>query len=118
MDALLSMKDSIDLLGSPNKYFNQIKSIVSVILAMALTYINDPNANPSIKQAVNNEINLNYPEIDKIMKKYNEEDNDPEMINDADKLVGLTSRIYQLIQSELPEGTTNNSLFNGLVSKA
>ncbi|MDD3453548.1 MAG: Hsp70 family protein [Bacilli bacterium] len=118
MDALLSMKDSIDLLGSPNKYFNQIKSIVSVVLAMAITYIDDPTANPSIKHAINNEINLNYPEIDKLMKKYNEDDNDPEMINDADKLVGLTARLYQLIQSELPEGTTNNSLFNGLVSKA
>ena len=40
------------------------------------------------------------------------------MIEDADRLVALTSRLYQLIANEMPEESTNNALFNGLVSKA
>ena len=50
--------------------------------------------------------------------KYDENDNEPEMIEDADRLVALTSRLYQLIANEMPEEATNNALFNGLVSKA
>ena len=72
----------------------------------------------SLKNEINNELNLKFKEIDEILKKYDEVDNKPEMIEDADRLVALTSRLYQLIANEMPEESTNNALFNGLVSKA
>ena len=104
MDNLLSMKASVDLISNPKNYFDQIKTIVTVI--------------PSLKNEINNELNLKFKEIDEILKKYDEVDNKPEMIEDADRLVALTSRLYQLISNEMPEESTNNALFNGLVSKA
>lgn len=118
MDNLLSMKSSVDLISNPKKYFAQIKGIVSAILGFSLAALDDPNTSPSLKSAINNEINIHFKEIDEIMKKYDENDNDPEMIDDADRLVSLTARLYQLVMAELPEESTNNALFNGLVSKA
>ncbi len=118
MDNLLSMKASVDLISNPKNYFDQIKTIVTVIIAVSLNCINDPNTSPSLKNEINNELNLKFKEIDEILKKYDEDDNKPEMIEDADRLVALTSRLYQLIANEMPEESTNNALFNGLVSKA
>lgn len=118
MDNLLSMKASVDLISNPKNYFDQIKTIVTVIIAVSLNCINDPNTSPSLKNEINNELNLKFKEIDEILKKYDEVDNKPEMIEDADRLVALTSRLYQLISNEMPEESTNNALFNGLVSKA
>ena len=40
------------------------------------------------------------------------------MIADADELASLTSRLYHLTLNEMPASSTNNALFNGLVSKA
>ena len=118
MDNLLSMKASVDLISNPRSYYNQIKTIVAVIIGVSLNCINDPNTSPSLKNEINNELNLKFKEIDEILKKYDENDNKPEMIEDADRLVALTSRLYQLIANEMPEESTNNALFNGLVSKA
>ena len=118
MDSLISMKESVDLISNPNKYYSQIKQIVSEIIAVALGCSQNPNTSPALVNAINNELNLHFKEIDEIIKKYDENDNSPEMIEDADRLVVLTARLYQLISAEMPEGTTNNALFNGLVSKA
>ena len=118
MDNLLSMKASVDLISNPKSYYDQIKTIVAVIIGVSLNCINDPNTSPSLKNEINNELNLKFKEIDEILKKYDENDNKPEMIEDADRLVALTSRLYQLIANEMPEESTNNALFNGLVSKA
>lgn len=118
MDSLISMKESVDLISNPNKYYSQIKEIVTVIIAVALGCSQNPNTSPALVNAINNELNLHFKEIDEIIKKYDENDNSPEMIEDADRLVVLTARLYQLISAEMPEGTTNNALFNGLVSKA
>ena len=118
MDSLISMKESVDLISNPNKYYSQIKEIVTVIIAVALGCSQNPNTSPALVNAINNELNLHFKEIDEIIKKNDENDNSPEMIEDADRLVALTARLYQLISAEMPEGTTNNALFNGLVSKA
>ena len=118
MDNLLSMKSSVDLTSNPKKYFDEIKNIVLLVVAIALKCVEDPTISPTLKSEINNELNLKFDDIKKILDKYEDTDNLPEMIADADELASLTSRLYHLTLNEMPASSTNNALFNGLVSKA
>ena len=118
MDELLSMKDSVDLISTPSKYFDEIKKTVSVVLLVALNTLENPGTDPALKNAISNELESNGEEIQDILNKYDESDNCESMIEDSDRLVALTARLYHLMLNQMPSSSTSNPLFNGLVSKA
>lgn len=119
MNELKSIKGAVDLFASPRALYDAAKLMTLRSLAFAYQFIEDRSNNSVIRDKIESELNLNIKEIDKLIKKYDDNDIEtPEMRTDALKLIQLSSGIAHLMGDVSPEAGEELSLFRGLVSKA
>jgi molecular chaperone DnaK len=118
MDDLISIKGTVDLFNDPSTFYEMCKLSVMQILLRAAQYMENPRANKLIVDNVNREYNQAYAEIDELLKKYDDGHTSPEMKQDGQRLIQLTSGIFQAMQSVMPDDDAQVNAYRGLVSKA
>ena len=118
MDELLSIKGTVDLFNSPKSFYGMTKVVVLQALLFATQYIEEADSDPVIVGKINKELAANFDRINELLTKYNEDDDCPQMKEDALEMLQLSSSFFQIMNTVSPENSETISMYKGLVSKA
>ena len=119
MSDLKQMLSTVDVFTSPRLLFETSKILAAQIIKNAVNYTESRNANSSIVEEINKELETSIKEVKELFEKYDEDDEETEeMKQDALKLIQLTSKLYQIMEKVTPADDQTMTAFKGLVSKA
>ena len=118
-DDLKQMLSTVDIFTSPRLLFETSKILAAQIIKNAVSYTESKNANSTIVEEINKELETSIKEVKELFEKYDEDDEETEeMKQDALKLIQLTSKLYQIMEKVTPADDQTMTAFKGLVSKA
>lgn len=118
MDDLLQIKNTVDIVNTPETFYQMCKISAIQTLAFAMKYIETPGANRTVVDNINRELNKVFEEVQELLTKYDDGHTSPEMKEDGQRLIELTAGIYQIVESVMPQDDATASAYRGLVSKA
>lgn len=119
MDDLLRIKETLDLVNTPETFYQVCRLSAIKTITTAMNYIKTPGANKIVVDNINRELNMIYEETKKLLEKYDDGHTSIEMKNDGRRLIELTRGVYQIIESLAPTNDiATSAAYKGLVSKA
>lgn len=118
-DELKEKQTQIELTSSPRFFFEGVRMIVAQVIQKAVNYTESFGANQQIVNNINRELNTNGEKIVELIKKHEDDDDEsPEMMEDAKQILQLSSGLFKIVQQIAPADDEIVSSYKGLVSKA
>lgn len=118
MDELISIKEIVELISSPADFFEQAKASSIALLDAVFLYVKNPSSDIRIVEQLKREIIRVQDDLGVILNKYKNSGSENEMKKDGERLIELTTDLYQIMQKVMSKDDNSLNIFKGLVSKA